>query len=228
MKTRLGLHTSRESTKTIHGRRLMTTRHKALLGGGAVLCCAVAGAFFGATLARGGNAVPPVAALANTPSTGPADSAFVQSLADAVTSWNNQSADPADSSGAPLTTDARDLMTNVGSADDTLGAFPTANGGVCYEILAAGACGNLNAGPWSNVGLTFSILYTQNGGTRVFGVVSDSVATVAVEIGGVDYPATVDNNGFYYQLPDGVSADRVQQVIATWKDGSTHAFSLQG
>ncbi len=172
--------------------------------------------------------MPPVSALASSPATLPADSASVQNLADAVIEWNSQSTDPGHATGAPLTSDARDLISNIGTADDILGAFPTANGGVCYEILAAGGCGNLNAGPWSNVGFTFSILYTQAGGSRVFGVTSDSVGKIEVETGGVDHPATVSNNGFYYQLPGGVSADQVQQIIATWEDGSVHTFSLQG
>ena len=206
----------------------MSTRRKTLFGLASLLCCAVAGTLVGSTLARGGTAVPPVAALANPPATLPADSASVQNLADAVAGWNSESTDSAHATGAPLTSDARDLMTDIGAAHDTLGAFPTANGGVCYEILAAGGCGNLNAGPWSNVGFTFSILYTQGGGTRVFGVVSDPVAKIDVQAGGVDYPATVSNNGFYYQLPEGVSDDQVQQIIATWKDGSVHTFSLHG
>jgi hypothetical protein len=206
----------------------MSTRRRRLFSLVAVLCCAGAGTLFGSTFAHGGTAVPPVSVLANPPETPPADSASVQNLANAVTGWNSQSTDPAHATGAPLTSDARDLMTDVGAAGDTLGAFPTANGGVCYEILAAGGCGNLNAGPWSNLGFTFSILFTQGGGTRVFGVVSDSVAKIDVETGGVDYPATVSGNGFYYQLPYGVSGDQVQQITATWKDGSVHTFSLQG
>jgi hypothetical protein len=200
-------------------------RHKILTVLGLVTICAVAGALVGSTLASGNSTTkPPVAALASPPTSPPADPASVQNLADAVSRWNSESTDPGNALGAPLVADARDLISGVGSAHDTVAAFPSANGGVCYEVLAAGSCGRFDQWPWSSVGFTFSILDTRGGGTRVYGVVSDSVQKIDVEIAGVAHPAIVSNNAFYYQLPPGFSSDDVQSIIAAWKDGSVHTF----
>lgn len=191
---------------------------------GLVIVCAAAGTLVGSTLASSNATKAPVAALAAAPAAPPADPASVQNLADAVSRWNAESTDPANAMGAPLVADARDLISGVGSAHDTVTAFPSANGGVCYEVLAAGSCGRFDRWPWSSVGFTFTILYTRSAGTRVYGIISDSVQKIDVEIAGVAHPAIVSNNAFYYQLPTGLSSDDVQRVVATWKDGSVHTF----
>jgi hypothetical protein len=161
-----------------------------------------------------------------TPAPPPRDSASAQNLAEAAARWNEQSTNPAEATGQPLFGQARDLLTGLGSAGDTIAGFPTANGAVCYEILAAGSCGQLDKWPWSKVGFTFSILYTRDAGTRVFGVASDRVAAIDVEISGIEHPAIVQNNAFYYQLPRGDHDEDIQRVIATWDDGTRHPFHV--
>lgn len=124
--------------------------------------------------------------------------------------------------GKPLTGKARDLLSGLGTADDTLTAYPTTSGAVCYMILGAGSCANLETWPWNTVGFTFSIFSTRDGGTRVFGIASDKVASVRVEIGGVEHPMILENNALYYQVPPGERDSDIQQLVATWKDGSVH------
>jgi hypothetical protein len=178
----------------------------------------------GATLAS--RAIDGISGLWSSASPPPQDTAAAQNLADAVSRWNAESNDPAHATGTPLLGAARDLVRGLGSSGDTITAFPTRNGAVCYEIRAAGSCGQLDKWPWSKVGFTFSILYTRDAGTRVFGVVSDRVAAIDVEIGGIEHPAIVQNNAFYYQLPRGDRDEDIQRVIATWDDGTRHPFHV--
>ncbi len=128
--------------------------------------------------------------------------------------------------GKPLTGKARDLLSGLGTAGDTITAYPTSSGAVCYMIEGAGSCANLAKWPWNTVGFTFSIFSTRDGGTRVFGIAADKVTSVSVEVAGVEQPAILENNAVYYQLPPGVHDSDIQQVTATWSDGSTHSVPL--
>jgi hypothetical protein len=128
--------------------------------------------------------------------------------------------------GKPLPRVARDLLSGLGPADDTITAFPTSTGAVCYMIQGAGSCANLDKWPWNAVGFTWGIFSTRDGGTRLFGIVSDKVTSMSVEVDGVEQPAILGNHAFYYHLPPGVHDSDLQQVTATWTDGSTHSVPL--
>jgi hypothetical protein len=156
-----------------------------------------------------GSAGEPVAELANN-----------ASLAEAVARWNEEH--PVNGPGDPVLTKSADLLSQVGGARDTLSAFPTARGAVCYQILAAGSCGSVD----TPSGITFSILTTRDGGARLFGVSSDRVTKVEVVIDGVAKPAILRNNGFYFQLPTGVGGSSVQRVVSTLSDGSREVVSV--
>lgn len=179
----------------------------------------LAGAVAGSTFALARAVDPPVSALAGTAAAdAAATSADVQSLADAVARWNDER--PTTGPGTPFTAQARDLLANVGRARDTMSAFRTARGSVCYQIRAAGTCGRVDTG----AGITFALLSTRVGGTRLFGVAADHVVQVSVEIEGRLSEAILRNNGFYFELPEGASSADVGQVTAVWSDGSTHAL----
>ncbi len=202
---------------------MLLTRKK-LLVTGIVVACAVSGSFFGATFA-GAAGTPPVAAFSSGPAPAATDQSYIDNLASDVA----QTAPGAtNNNGTPLTSEARDLISNAGPDHDTLGAFPTSSGAVCFEVLAAGACGRVDSSAPFGAGITFGILTTRNGGTRVYGVASDDVAKVDVVINGTDYPATLSNNGFYFALPVGVTSDEIQSVISTWTDGTVHTFPVHG
>ena len=187
------------------------SRVLAVLAAGSAVGVAVGSA---TAVARGLRPTPgPAAALANakTPDTArPRDAA---DLAAAVQRWNAEhpSTGPG-SPGAPV-----DLLAGVGRGRDTGTGFATDRGGACYEVLAAGSCGRLD----NASGVTFSILYTRDDGTRLYGVAADQVRRVQVQVDGVLGDAVLRKNGFYYQLPEGATSDDVEYVFATWHDGST-------
>ena len=128
--------------------------------------------------------------------------------------------------GKPLPADARDLLSGLGPAGDTITAFPTSNGSVCYMIQGAGDCTNLHKWPWNTVGFTFGIFSTRDGGTRVFGITDAKVTSVNVEVAGIEEPAILGNHAFYYHPPPGVHDSDLQRLTATWSDGSTHTVPL--
>lgn len=138
--------------------------------------------------------------------------------------WNTGPSGSLNLSGSPLTGKARDLATGLGSADDTITAFPTTNGAVCYMIQGAGSCTNLEKWPWNTIGFTVSIFSTRDGGTRVYGIATDKIASAVIQVAGTNYPMTLENDALYYHLPPNVHESDLQQVVATWKDGSLHPF----
>jgi len=178
------------------------------------------GALVGAAIAFASNGNAPVAALTSGTTAGTAEPANVENLAEAVTRWNLESSDTR--LNTPLASQAADLLTNVGNGNDTLSAFPTASGQVCFEIKAAGTCGRVD----TPTGITFGILSGGSGGTRLFGVAADQVTRVQVQVNGNRSDALLRNNGFYFQLPAGVGGADVEQVISYWNDGSSHVFPV--
>ncbi len=128
--------------------------------------------------------------------------------------------------GTPLPGEARDLASGLGPAGDTITAFPTTSGEVCYMIQGAGSCANLEKWPWNTVGFTFGIFSTRADGARIYGIASDKVVSLSVEIGDLEHPAILENNALYYALPPGVHESDIQQISATWQDGSVHSVPV--
>jgi hypothetical protein len=128
--------------------------------------------------------------------------------------------------GKPLPGDAKDLLSNLGPAGDTITAFPTSNGSVCYMIQGAGTCVNLQMWPWKTIGFNVGIFGTHDGGTRVFGVTDAKVRAMDIEIAGVEHPMILGNHAFYYHLPPSAHESDLQQLTATWSDGTTHTMPL--
>ena len=188
-----------------------------------VISTMLAGVVAGATLAfvkTRGAAEPPVAALDRAAHPATAQPGYAADLRQAVGRWNNER--PSTAPGAP--SNPVDLITGIGKASDTLTAFATDRGWVCYEVLAAGSCGRVDL----TGGVTFSILSTRADGVRLYGVAADYVSAVEVETEDVWHPAVLRKNGFYYALPDGRQDSDVQFVRATWTDGSTHLVHVHG
>jgi hypothetical protein len=182
-----------------------------------------AGAAVGALAAigRGSPARPPAAALADSSGTLAVMPPDVLDLASAVNRWNDEAARlDSPGPGIPLADRAKNLLSGIGRAGDTVGAFPTSRGLVCFEIKAAGTCGSLNAPS----GVTWAILSTR-GNSRVFGIASDAVARVQVDVQGVLHHATLRNNAYHYQLASQLDDTAVHGLLVTWKDGSQHAVS---
>lgn len=146
-----------------------------------------------------------------------------RNLAEAVERWNSEAhrwhaAGP----GAPLTARATALLSGVGRARDTITAFPTSRGLVCFEIKAAGTCGSLDG-----AGITWAVLSTP-GNSRIFGVASDGVTRVQLEIEGVLRDATLRDNAYFYQLAPELDDLAIEHIVVTWTDGSRHLVSMPG
>jgi hypothetical protein len=196
-------------------------RKRLVLG---LLCAGVlGGAAVGALAAigRGSAQQPPAAALNDSSETLAVAPPDALDLADAVDRWNDEAARSHRAGpGIPLPSQAKNLLSGVGTAGDTVTAFPTSRGLVCFEIKAAGTCGTLN----SPSGVTWAILSTR-GNSRVFGIASDAVGRVQVDVNGVLHDATLRNNAYHYQLAPQLDDTAVQGLLVTWKDGSQHAVS---
>ena len=189
-----------------------------------LLCVAVlAGAAVGALAAigRGSTARPPAAALDDSSGTFAVNPSDVLDLASAVDRWNDEAAQfHGPGPGVPLPARAKNLLSGMGRAGDTVAAFPTSRGLVCFEIKAAGTCGSLD----SPSGVTWAILSTR-GNSRVFGIASDAVARVQVDVKGVLHAAILRHNAYHFQLPAELDDTAVHGLLVTWRDGSQHAVS---
>ena len=189
-----------------------------LMGAGAVGGAAV-GALAG--IGSGSAPRPPAAALNETSGALAVTPADALDLADAVNRWSDEAARfHGAGPGIPLPGQARNLLADVGRAGDTVTAFPTSRGLVCFEIKAAGTCGPLD----TPSGVTWAILSTR-GNSRVFGVASDAVARVQVDVDGLLHDAIFRNNAFHYQLAPTLDDTAVRGLLVTWRDGSHHAVS---
>jgi hypothetical protein len=163
----------------------------------------------------------PVSALGGSGATRGA-SPDTRNLADAVDRWQAESARlNRDGPGKPVIERATPLLTHVGRERDTLTAFPTTNGAVCFEIKAAGTCGKLDT-PTS---FTWAILSTR-GSTRVFGVAADDVRRIEVDVDGVLHRALLRSNGYFYELDEGLSESAIRSITSTSKDGATRKVEL--
>jgi hypothetical protein len=160
-------------------------------------------------------------AFDTTPST-VENTSDTEGLASAVTRWNNEYLQKGP--GEPVLSKTENLLADVGSAHDTLTAFPTTKDRVCYHVLGAGSCGRLDMPN----GITFSILFVRNSGTRLYGVAADKVSRVQVVVDGVAHDATLRNNGFYFEVAKAGDDGKVDRVISTFNDGTTHTMDVPG
>jgi hypothetical protein len=210
----------REELRTAAARQIRRRRYRRTIGVG-LLMVVLTGA--GVALAR--NVGVPAAAFNDPTLPHTIDAADATNLAQAVARWNNEY--PATGPGTPFTSQAIDLLTNMGREGDTVTAFTTRRGSVCFEIRAAGTCERLD----DPSGITLAIFATRVGGTRVYGVAADSVARVQVNVAGVLRDAVLHNNAYYYQLPSSfgiAEGDAVQNLVVTSKDGTTHLVNVHG
>jgi hypothetical protein len=186
-----------------------------------LVACVAAGT--AVALAQSGDNVPVPAAALNDASRAPtADPSSAAGLADAVNRWATEARPFV--AGTPLTSRATDLVAGLGRDRDAVTAFATSRGWVCYEIRGAGTCGRLD----TPSGVTFAIFSTRSGGARLFGVASDRVARVQVQVHGVLSDALLRNNAIYFELPVGLGSEAVQQLRVTFADGSTHRVQVHG
>jgi hypothetical protein len=186
------------------------------------LAVASVGAAIWAVAAPGRGSELRASALAESPTGRATPSPDTRNLAEAVERWHAESsALNREGPGKPVLERAKPLLSNVGRERDTLTAFPTTNGVVCFEIRAAGTCGKLD----TPTGIAWAILSTR-GSTRVFGIVADEVSRVTVNVDGTDHRALLRSNAFFYELDEGVSESAIRSIASTSKAGSTRTITI--
>jgi hypothetical protein len=116
------------------------------------------------------------------------------------------------------------LLSGLGETNASLYAWPMASGGVC---LAWGAGSGLCAQQFpaeeraAVVGIDPDAMGAGAPGTIV-GVVPDDVVAARVTVHGIDHDALVQNNGLFYEFPDGAdTCQALDSVTISYRDGSS-------
>jgi hypothetical protein len=125
--------------------------------------------------------------------------------------------------GKPVPDESRLLLSGLGAGAAKLYAWPTSEGWVCWAWDAgAGSCapdfahGRVRA---SMMGIDPDELGVGVPGVIV-GIVPDDVVAVHVVVDGVEYPAILGGNGFFYELPTPkCSPKSFDSVWLTFRDG---------
>lgn len=119
---------------------------------------------------------------------------------------------------------SRLLLAGLGETSASLYAWPMASGGVC---LAWGAGSGLCAQHFpaedraAVTGIDPDAMGAGAPGTIV-GVVPDDVVAARVTVHGIDHEALVQNNGLFYEFPDGAdTCQAVDSVTISYRDGSS-------
>jgi hypothetical protein len=124
--------------------------------------------------------------------------------------------------GSPVSSDVHELMSGLGLDHAGLYAYPTTSGSVCVvatEPVPVGTCVDTFDQPTTPIAVD---VYSEVGvPPSVMGIAPNDVTGVEVVVNGVDEPATVSDNGVYYQAPAGTSADAITGVVAEYADGTS-------
>jgi len=130
--------------------------------------------------------------------------------------------------GSALPNESRLLLSGQGDPQADLYAVPTSTGGACYLLsLGPATCVDTFART-DGIGWTVADPDAVGSGSplMVFGIAPDSVSGVDVVVGGVAHPATLKNNGFFYQLADPSDLpSAVSAIKVTYTDGSSSTIS---
>jgi len=123
-------------------------------------------------------------------------------------------------------TKAATLLSDVGQGGWSLVAAPTTKGKVCQEVISSTGAdqgGTCTAYLTDTRPVSFMLMDVDylNAGQPAFvtGVASDDVQSIAVMVGGMSYPAILQNNAFFYQLPNNQTS--ISGIETTLKNGST-------
>jgi hypothetical protein len=116
------------------------------------------------------------------------------------------------------------LLSGLGETNASLHAWPMASGGVCWAWGAgSGLCAqHFPAEDRAAVtGIDPDAMGAGTPGTIV-GVVPDDVVAARVTVHGIDHDALVQNNGLFYEFPDGADTCRaLDSVTISYRDGSS-------
>jgi hypothetical protein len=193
----------------------------ASLAGGAVAAATVLGAFHDSATAVD---LPPVARQMSAftkqpPLSASAVPASVKQFEDMVTGRAGY--------GAARSDQVRLLARGLGRHGVNVYGFPTAGGAVCYVVeeatYVASCAPRFHADDGNVVYGTYSGLGTPQ---TVMGVAPDGVKAVAVVVKGAPVSATLRNNVFFWQAPDGVQATDITALRIRQANGTSITVGL--
>jgi hypothetical protein len=126
---------------------------------------------------------------------------------------------------------SRLLFSGLGARAWSLYAWPTTNGWVCWAFdQGGGGCtphfeSGVNGASFLGVGPDRPGVGAPG---SVIGLVSDDVVAVDVTVRGVPHPATLRNNGLFYELPDGdCSMAAFDSLTVTFRDGTSDTIPIE-
>jgi hypothetical protein len=124
--------------------------------------------------------------------------------------------------GAPLLAQAHRLLDAVGTQRWSLDAVPTDRGAVCFVLgdFEGGCVNSFSAMPLNENA-------SDHGGRwHVWGLVDDSVQSVAVTVAGVRLPLPIVNNAYFYEVPADVDPRAVTDITASTRAGQGVSVAL--
>jgi hypothetical protein len=126
--------------------------------------------------------------------------------------------------GSNVPKETRLLLSDLGVGKTTLYGWPTTEGWVCWAWdVGAGGCAP-NFANDDRVPVLMTSIDPDKLGVGapgvIVGIVPDDVVAASVRLDGVEYPAVVDRNGFFFELPTAkCSPKSFDSVWLTFRDG---------
>lgn len=133
--------------------------------------------------------------------------------------------------GAVMANQTRLLATSLGRNDISAYAVPTTGGAVCLvlaEKTTVSMCVPGGAEGFDSVvgDVAWGIYSGTEVPVTVYGLVSDSVASVRVNVDGTLYDAAIEDNSIYWQAGDGVGRANIKGLVVRQNDGSEDFIDL--
>lgn len=132
----------------------------------------------------------------------------------------------ANRNGAIRTDESRLLLTRVGGQQADVYAFPSAKGLTCYTLTTAG--GGCQARFTDELPVGVDIFDPDGAGrgvpTAVAGLVPNNVVAVSVISGETTFPATLENNAYFFEAQDASST--LDTLVVTFAGGKETRIML--
>lgn len=126
---------------------------------------------------------------------------------------------------AAMTKETRLLGTNLGVNRAAMYAFPTGDGSVCVVVSEKTTVSTCAPGEGNGVegvegGVAWGIYSGLETPVTVYGLASDSVTAVQVQVDGRFYDVSLENNGIFWQADPSVTRESIKALRIHESDGS--------
>jgi hypothetical protein len=135
--------------------------------------------------------------------------------------------------GEALGDKSRLLLSGLGVRDESLYAWPTSNGWVCWTWgrEGGGACVS-HFTEADEMRVDYAGIDPDHTGSgypgTLIGIVPDDVVAAQVQVDGVAQAAIVESNAIFYELPDGACTNwAFESLTATYRDGSSNTVPIR-